>query len=225
MNVLINGSPTAIGRALVAELADSGHNLRLTSMAPYEPQDVVVCALEHDDATDDLVAGIDAIINVGYQDEVDMGATFHLDYYTRRTYNLLWAASNADVKRVINLSTLRLMEEYEENLVVTELWRSKPLASDINLLCAHLVEIICKEYARDRKFEVINLRLGWPLVAGGKDDISGDAGTAALCSEDLGRAALAALEAEIEPWQDIHIQSKVSNQRYTTAKASATLGF
>ena len=44
-----------------------------------------------------------------------MGATFHLDYYTRRTYNLLWAASNSDVKRVINLSTLRLMDEYEEN--------------------------------------------------------------------------------------------------------------
>ncbi len=225
MNVLINGSPTAIGRAVVVELADSGHDLRLTSMAPYEPQDVVVCALEHDEATDKLVEGIDAIINVGYQDEVDMGATFHLDYYTRRTYNLLWAASNAGVNRVVNLSTLRLMEEYEENLVVTEQWRSKPLASDINLLCAHLVEIICKEYARDQKFEVVNLRLGWPLVAGGRDGIGGDTGTSALCSEDLGRAVLAALESEVEPWQDIHIQSTVPNQRYTTAKAAATLGF
>lgn len=225
MNVLVNGSPTAIGRAVVAELADSSHSLRLTSMAPYEPQDVVVCALEHDEATDKLVEGIDAIINVGYQDEVDMGATFHLDYYTRRTYNLLWAASNAGVNRVVNLSTLRLMEEYEENLVVTELWRSKPLASDINLLSAHLVEIICKEYARDQKFEVVNLRLGWPLVAGGRDDISVDTGTSALCSEDLGRAVLAVLESDVEPWQDIHIQSTVPNQRYTTAKAAATLGF
>ena len=225
MNVLVNGSPTAIGRAVVAELADASHSLRLTSMAPYEPQDVVVCALEHDEATDRLVEGIDAIINVGYQDEVDMGATFHLDYYTRRTYNLLWAASNAGVKRVINLSTLRLMAEYEENLVVTELWRSQPLASDINLLCAHLVEIICKEYARDQKFEVVNLRLGWPLVAGDRDDIGGDAGASALCSEDLGRAVLAALEADVEPWQDIHIQSTVANQRYTTAKAAAALDF
>ena len=225
MNVLVNGSPTAIGRAVVAELADSSHNLRLTSMAPYEPQDVVVCALEHDEATDKLVEGIDAIINVGYQDEVDMGATFHLDYYTRRTYNLLWAASKAGVNRVVNLSTLRLMEEYEENLVVTEQWRSKPLASDINLLCAHLVEIICKEYARDQKFEVVNLRLGWPLVAAGRDDIGVNTGTSALCSEDLGRAVLAALESDIEPWQDIHIQSTVPNQRYTTAKAAATLGF
>ena len=200
-------------------------SLRLTSMAPYEPQDIVVCALEHDEATDKLVEGIDAIINVGYQDEVDMGATFHLDYYTRRTYNLLWAASNAGVNRVVNLSTLRLMEEYEENLVVTELWRSKPLASDINLLCAHLVEIICKEYARDQKFEVVNLRLGWPLVAGGRDDIGDNAGASVLCSEDLGRAVLAALKSDVEPWQDIHIQSTVANQRYTTAKAAATLGF
>lgn len=225
MNVLINGSPTAIGRAVVNQITDSGHSLRLTSIAPYDEQDTIVCALEHDEATDDLVAGIDAIINVGYQDETEMPVSFHLDYYTRRTYNLLWAAANAGVKRVINLSTLRLMEEYEDNLVVTELWRSKPLASDINLLCAHLVEIICKEYARDRKFEVVNLRLGWPLVAGGKYDISSDAGTAALCSEDLGRAVLAALQADVEPWQDIHIQSSVPNQRYPTAKATATLGF
>ena len=225
MNVLINGSPTATGRAVVEQLADSGHNLRLTSMAPYDEQDVIVCALEHDQATDDLVAGIDAIVNVGYQDEVEMPVSFHLDYYTRRTYNLLWAASNAGVKRVINLSTLRLMEEYEENLVVTELWRSKPLASDINLLCAHLVEIICKEYARDRKFEVVNLRLGWPLVEGGRGGIGDEAGNSALCTQDLGRAVAAALEADVEPWQDIHIQSAVLNQRYTTAKASATLGF
>ena len=225
MNVLINGSPTAIGRAVVDQLAGSGHNLRLTSMAPYDEQDVIVCALEHDESTDNLVAGIDAIVNVGYQDEVEMPVSFHLDYYTRRTYNLLWAASNAGVKRVVNLSTLRLMEEYEENLVVTEMWRSKPLASDINLLCAHLVEIICKEYARDQKFEVVNLRLGWPLIAGGKGDIGDDAGTSALCFEDLGRAVLAALESDVEPWQDIHIQSTVPNQRYTTAKAAATLGF
>ncbi|MYA59735.1 MAG: NAD-dependent epimerase/dehydratase family protein [Chloroflexi bacterium] len=224
MNVLINGSPTAIGRAVVAELADSSHKLRLTSMAPYESQDVVVCALEHDEATDELVRGIDAIINVGYQDEVDMGATFHLDYYTRRTYNLLWAASNADVKRVINLSTLRLMEEYEDNLVVTELWRSQPLASDINLLCAHLVEIICKEFARDRMFEVVNLRLGWPLVEGGIDALEDSPEMSALCSQDLGRAVLSALSADVEQWQDIHLQSAVANQRYTTAKAAEVLG-
>lgn len=225
MNVLINGSPTAIGRAVVAELADSGHNLRLTSLAPYEHQDVVVCALEHDELTDKLVEDIDAIINVGYQDEVDMGATFHLDYYARRTYNLLWAASNAGVKRVVNLSTLRLMEEYEENLVVTELWRSQPLASDINLLCAHLVEIICKEFARDRMFEVINLRLGWPLVEGGPDELGDDPGMSALRSEDLGRAVRAALDADVVQWQDIHIQSAVDDQRFTTAKATEVLGY
>ena len=111
MNVLINGSPTAMGRAVVKQLSDSGHNLRLTSMAPYDEQDIIVCALEHDQATDELVSGINAIINVGYQEEVEMPASFHLDYYTRRIYNLLWAAANAGVKRVVNLSTLRLMEE------------------------------------------------------------------------------------------------------------------
>ena len=182
MNVLINGSPTAIGRAVVAELADSSHKLRLTSMAPYESQDVVVCALEHDEATDELVRGIDAIINVGYQDEVDMGATFHLDYYTRRTYNLFWAASNADVKR------------------------------------------ICKEFARDRMFEVVNLRLGWPLVEGGVEALQDSPEMSALCSQDLGRAVLSALSADVEQWQDIHLQSAVANQRFTTAKAAEVLG-
>ena len=226
MNLLINGSPTAIGRALVAELGGSGHNIRLTSIAPYEKQsDLVVCELEDDDATNELVSDIDAIINVGYQDEHTLPVNFHLDYYTRRLYNLLWAASKANVKRVINLSTLRLMEEYEENLVVTEQWRSKPLASDINLLCAHLVEIICKEFARDRMFEVVNLRLGWPLVEGDRAALNGDASDSAICSKDLARAVLSALNADLEQWQDIHVQSPVQDQRFTTAKASALLSF
>jgi nucleoside-diphosphate-sugar epimerase len=224
MNLLINGSATPIGRVLVAQLSDSDHELRLTSTSAYEPQGVIVCELGHDEATDAIVSGIDAIINVGYQSEVEMPVDLRLDYSTRRTYNLLWAAADAGVKRVVNLSTLRLMAEYEENLVVTENWRSRPLASDIDLLCAHLVEIICKEFARDRKFEVVNLRLGWPLVEGGPDRV-GDSGSAALCSEDLGRAVLAALTTDIEPWQDIHIQSPVPDQRYTTAKASDRLGF
>ena len=225
MNLLINGSSTAIGRVLVAQLSKSDHELRLTSIVPYETQNAVVCSLEHDETTDKLVSGIDAIINIGYQDKVEMPVTLQLDYYTRRTYNLLWAASNAGIERVINLSTLRLMAEYEENLVVTENWRSKPLASDINLLCAHLVEIICKEFARDRKFNVVNMRLGWPLVDRLNSRPGEEAGNAAIYSEDLVRAVLLALNANINPWQDIHIQTAVPNQRYNTAKASELLGF
>ncbi len=187
-------------------------------------EDVIVCDLNHDEATDDLVRGIDAIVNIGYEDHPHADADFTLDYFTRRVYNLLWAASQADVKRVVNVSTLRLMETYEENLVVTENWRSQPLASDVNLLCAHLCETVCKEFARDRKFQVVNLRLGWPIVGGSPDALGDDAGTAAVCHEDVGKAIIAALESDVEQWQDVHVQSSIADQRYSTAKASRLLG-
>ncbi|MDP6666918.1 MAG: hypothetical protein QF357_05915, partial [Dehalococcoidia bacterium] len=170
--------------------------------------------------TDDLVAGIDAIVNIGYQCQTG-SATDLIDYHTRRMYNLVQAASDAGVSRCVNISTLRLYEGHEENLVVTERWRTDPPADDVELLGAHLTEIVCKEFARDRLVQVANLRLGWPLVGGssaGPDD------TAAVTHELIGAAVAEALVSnELDQWQDIHVQSPVANQRFSTATAARLL--
>ena len=219
MNVLITAANCATAQIIAATLART-HTLRLTDLPDNVSGAMIAHDLDHDASTDDLVAEIDAIVNVGFQGQAG-GDTHLLDYHTRRMYNLLLAAADAGVSRVVNVSTLRLYEDHEENLVVTERWRTDPPAENVELLAAHMAEVVCKEFARDRLIQVVNLRLGWPFV----DNASVDgAGSAAITHDLIGAAVAEALTStELAQWQDIHIQSPVESQRFITKTAANLL--
>ena len=219
MNVLITSASSATAQIITGALCVS-HTLRLTDLPDNASGDIIANDLGHESETDRLVAGIDAIVNIGYQGQY--GSNTHLmDYHTRRMYNLLQAASNAGVKRYINISTLKLFQDHEENLVVTEKWRSDPPADDIELLVAHMAEYVCKEFARDRLIQVVNLRLGWPFVG---DSLAGSDDTAAISHDMIGESITAALTTEeLIQWQDIHVQSPVDHQRFITKTAARFL--
>ena len=221
MHILITAASSRTGRILSAQLA--GHNLRRTDISAGDG--IVQCDLGHGPETDDIVAGIDAIVHIGYGGFTSDDPNAVIDYHTRRTYNLLWAASEAGVPLVINLSTLRLMAAYEQNLVVTENWKPLPHAGNVNLLAAHLCEAQCKEFARDRKIKVLNIRIGWPITEGGRELAAESRFDSAVCANDISLAINAALaHPDLPQWADLHLQSTVPNQRYTTAKADQTLG-
>lgn len=219
MNVLITSAASATAQIIIGALGGS-HTLRLTDLPNNASGDVIANELGHESETDELLAGIDAVVNIGYEGQ--SGSNTHLmDYHTRRMYNLLQAASDADVKRYINISTLKLFQDHEENLVVTEKWRSDPPAEDIDLLVAHMAEYVCKEFARDRLIQVVNLRLGWPFV-GDSSPRADD--TAAISHDMIGESITAALTTqELIQWQDIHVQSPVDHQRFITKTAARLL--
>ena len=138
--------------------------------------------------------------------------------YKRQIYNLLYAASGAGVSRFINISTLRLYENHEENLVVTERWRTDPSAEDVAILGAHMTEAVCKEFARDRLIDVVNIRFGWPFVKTISPDSSQTAATShGLIAATVNESLLTDL---LEPWQDVHVQSPVKHQRFITNTAA-----
>jgi nucleoside-diphosphate-sugar epimerase len=202
------------------------HSLTLTCL-PVErgaARGIVQASLDHDEATDRLVAGMDAIVHIGYQGE-EGDATALLDYYSRRTYNLLLAASNAGVERCVYISTLKLLQDYEENLTVTERWRPRPPSDDPGLLACHIGEFVCKEFARDRLIKVATLRLGWPVVRGARPQAARSGEMAALATDDLAIALNSVLTADIEQWQDIHLQSPVPGQRFLLHAAQRLLSF
>jgi len=216
LNLLITSAASSTAQLIAGELK-SAHALRLTDLPENSNGDTVANELGHESDTDDLVAGIDAIVNIGYQGQ--SGSAPHLmDYHTRRMYNLLKAASDAGVKRYINISTLRLYEDHEENLVVTEKWRTDPSAEDTEILAAHMAEYVCKEFARDRLIQVVNLRLGWPFNSNESND------TATISTSLIGAAIEQALVSEeLIQWQDIHVQSPVAHQRFITNTAARLL--
>ena len=225
MNILITQGKSSLAAALASRLSSS-HTVRLTDVDGSAGDAAITqCDLGHDDATDELVSGIDAIIHIGYN-AVDSGDPSEvIDYYSRGTYNLLTAASGAGVARCIYLSTLRLLEDYEENLTVTEKWRSLPPAEDPLLLACHLGEVVCKEFARDSLITVATLRLGFPLIYGDRQAAVESGESAAVSIDDVSTAVAEALTADIARWQDIHVQSPVPSQRYLMHAAGELLQY
>lgn len=226
MNILIAGASTRIAK-LLAEALGETHSVTLSDRVGTSDADSFVqCDLDHDAATNDLVRGMDVVIHPG---QVDAGipVSDQLDGGMRCVYNLVRAATEEGVPRFVFLSSLAVMGSYSEGYAVTERWLPAP-TTETDVLCFHLGEFICREFAREHKIEVVCLRLG---DLADSDDTR--ASTSALHADDAVKAVEKALSADISEgyadsrsyWAVFHIQSDVPNRRFLTAAAEARLGF
>ena len=213
MKVLI----TAAGDGLARQLADSlgdVHEVLLTDREDVSTRfSFVRSDLNHTQPTNDLVRGADVIVHSGAVDPRD-SVSDQLDYQMRCTYNLLKAAWEEGVPRLVFLSSLRLMEGYDPSYAVTERWKPTPTL-DPSVLCYHLGEIVCREFARERKAEVTILRLGEITPAA-----EANPSTSALYEDDAIEAVRLSLNADHSGWLDIfHIQSDVPDARFLTGQS------
>ncbi|MFH1568239.1 MAG: NAD(P)-dependent oxidoreductase, partial [Gemmatimonadota bacterium] len=159
MRVLLTGAATELGRLLAAGLR-ADHHLRLSDAADLVTDlEFARCGLGHDEATDHLVAGIEAIVYPVPAHPAGAPATEWLDASTRCTYNLLLAAAEAGVRRVVVLSTLDILRAYDPDLAVAEDWRPRPTC-EADELGPHLAEMVAREFAHSGRLEVVVLRLG-----------------------------------------------------------------
>ena len=214
MNILITNTDSPFAGAVADRLAE--HHA-VQRRAWEEP-------LEADAATDNLVAGIGAVVHFGYPRAAGEAHDL-IDHAARRTYNLLLAAAEAGVERCVFVSTLRLLEALPAHFTVTEQWRSRPPSDDPALLACHLGEIIAKECARDRLMRVLTLRLGFPEVVGDRGALHDKHGPAAIAASDAAEVIGRALEADLAQWQEVHVQSPVPGARYLMRKAETLLAF
>ena len=228
---------TNVAMQLQAELAQvlgAKHEVCCTDTEEQQAKgDFVRCDLGHDDATNELVRGMDAIVHGGAIDP-SWSVQQQLDNATRRAYNLLYAASEENVPRVLFLSTLALMAKYGEDLKVTETWRPTPTA-DTDQLCYHLGECTCREFVRENRITVVCLRLG-EIFRGSEETPS----TAGLHLDDAVQAVEAGLAWDInrertsggrpagpgaKGWGLFHVQSPVPNARFSTRSARDLMDF
>ena len=234
MRVLVTNGSTRLSRIVAGALAGE-HDVRLTDRSPIAdaPDGVVVVGsdLGHDDATNDLVRGMDAIVHSGEPDP-DASVSDRLDAAMRCTYNLLTAAMDEGVPRLVYLSSLSVMGGHADAHTVSERWRPMP-GTDVSALCYHFGEYVCREFGRAARVDVVCLRLGDLVEDGGAADSS-----SALYPHDAVQAvqkALALGDAETEPvyqepvsrptWSVVHIQSAGPNARDTLSAAEEFLGF
>ena len=176
-----------------------------------------------------LAAGFDAAVLVGLPDRDSDGATdasVVLDRATRLAYDLLCAAADSGVGRCVYLSSLRLLADYPAHHTVTEGWRPLPPSDDPALLGCHLGEQIALEFARERRMEVVTVRLGYPVVAGPRSALNGAHGDAAICTDDVAAVVAAALTAPTaQACTVVHAQSPVAGARYLMPQAMELLGY
>ena len=233
MRVLVTSGGTRLSR-IVAGALSGEHDVRLTDRMPLEDApggvEVVSSDLGHGEATNDLVRGMDAIVHSGEPDP-SASVSDRLDDAMRRTYNLLSAAAEEGVPRLVYISSMSVMRGYPENHTVSERWRPRP-GTDVSALCYHFGEYVCREFGRSGRVDTVCLRLG-DLV-----EEEGTATTSALYPHDAVQAverALALGDAEKEPvyqepvirptWSVFHIQSDVPNARYILNTAEEFLGY
>ncbi len=226
MNILITGAATRISRHLAGVLS-ANHSVTLSDRIPMTGlDDFVQCDLDHDDATNDLVRGMDVIIHSA-QVDAGLSVSDQLDGGMRCVYNLARAAHEQGVPRLVFLSSLTVVGKYDEDLAVTERWKPAP-TTDGEVLALHLGEFVCREFAREHRIEVVCLRLG-DLVW----DADSPASSSVLHPDAAAQAVELALTADISEgyadsrnyWGLFHIQSSVGDQRFLTDTAETVLGF
>jgi nucleoside-diphosphate-sugar epimerase len=168
VKVLVTSAASRLGR-LAGEALPSEHEVRLTDLPQFasDTPGIIPCDLGHSEETDELVAGVDAVVVPGIESHAG-DASWLIDHHTRRNYNILRACVDANVPHAIYLSTLRLLEAYEERLTVSERWRPLP-SDDDEILAIHLGEYVFREFAREEPISTTVMRLGFPLVDGVPD--------------------------------------------------------
>lgn len=217
MKALITSAASDVGRLLVKGLGDA---LDLVATDLPEVADSVgatSCPLDADEATRDLVTGVDAIVHVAGVSQASADAfgradNAAVDYHSRCTYNLLTAAAEAGVDHVVYLSSLLLFADCDASWDVTEVWQPRP-TTEIETMRHAIGEFTCREFARERKIKVTCLRIGTP---GNKEaPFSGDR----LFNDDLVTAVRNALDRPPSAWAIYHVQSDVEGRRFNISKA------
>ncbi len=224
MNVLITGGAGNLSQDLAAYLSKD-HQIRLTDIVDVQTDfEFVKSDLGHDEKTNELVRGMDAIVHMAElpPSASDDSERTKIDFLTRCTYNLLWAAVEEGVKKAIYTSTLTLFDKYDEDVTVNENWKPLP-STDPYILGKHLSEFICKEFARTPDIDIICLRLGKVVR---EADVKGKPFDSTWVEvRDAVHAFDCALHADLSEWSVFHIQTESPSSRFTVARAKGSIGY
>ena len=229
MRVLITSAASPLAIAIAASLR-SDHQVSLTDREEISTDlEFVRSSLGHDEATDALVQGVDAIVHLAYAPRPNDGENEWLDINSRRHYNLLLAASEADVSFVLVISTLDLFQSYDIEMTVGEHWQPQPDTSPVQL-GAHLAEFTAREFAHSNALDVAVLRLGHVVIS---EEVAEQAYDPMWVDQrDAARAVSLILQDQETPdprrprsYHVLHLQSVSDRARFSSERICSALEF
>lgn len=233
MKIAVTGAAGFLGRALISELA-ARHEVSAADLKAEEGDPAIVRGdvLELADM-EELCRGVDAVVHLacgGWDEpltEAENEACL-LDTRLKGTYNVLQAAVEAGVKRVVQVSDLCVFSGYEEELMVSEDFLPLPDTSAYQQ-SVYLSEWVGREFSREHSGLVLTLRLGKLVDV---DALAPDAVFEEdwLAVSDAVAAIGRALEVEeydgLVGWGLYHLAADVPQTRYSLLKIqSGTFAF
>ena len=226
MKLLITSAANPLAQFLGQQLA-ANHTVRFSERAPVDLPPVLAetpfavefahSPLGHDMGTNLLVRNMDAIIHVA-EPLVTDNEYNKIDILTRCTYNLLTAAAEEGVSRLLLISTLGLMADYDPAYRVSERWRPRP-NTDPYVLSKHLAEFTAREFAREQKVNVTVLRLGQIVYPDAAATTPG--ALPSVAAAIVAQAVENVLAAAAERWAIYHIGNESTHPHFTMSKAKA----
>ncbi len=224
MRLLITGANSPLARAFIAAqpISTSMHVIDTNFDTPIERATSTTDDLRDPAVATDAVADADAILHLaplytrlGTEQET-------LDYATRGTYQLVLAAADAKVSRVILGSTLDLFATLWSRYRVDESWRPRPLPP-LEQLCPYLAELATREVVRVTGTPTLCLRLG--AVIDDEQAATQPFDPRWLHVDDAVQALQKALDVKHEGWSVLHVAAKGERAAVPVAAAADKLDY
>ena len=222
MKILLTSAKSETIRRISTGLAKL-HTVTLSDKH-HVPTDLqfVQSSLNHDAETNALVQNQKVVIH-SLENNSKASDSEILDAAMRCTYNLLFASVEEKVSKFIYISSLTLMDAYNEEYIVDESWEPMPQTNP-SILRYYLAELVCREFSLEGNIDVIVLRFG-EIVS--QHHVLPQT-KSALYIEDAIHALDIAIKTDgnkLNSKRLFHIQSKIPNAKYPTLSAENTLGY
>jgi len=174
------------------------------------------------------LSGAEVIVHFIPQRE-DQTAEDRVEEASRLTYQLLQGAVAAGVKAAVLMSSLKMMEPYQEDFLVDEDWQPAARGPEF-ALPEYLAEFVCREFAREKLLKVLVLRLG--QIVDKFPPLEEARRLAWVLREDALKALEAAVEVVLGPrrenlpwWNVLHVGGASPPSRFAVRRAERLLGY
>ncbi|MBT3374326.1 MAG: NAD(P)-dependent oxidoreductase [Lentisphaerae bacterium] len=204
MNVLITGAAGVLGKAVTGLLADEpGIQLRLTDVVDFHsPHEVVRADLANPEDVDGLCDDIDEVLHIAsIHPWKEYTPAQYIDCNIKGTFNLLEAAAQGPVKRVIYTSSIAAMGMAPKADCPPPWDEAKPCTPYGHLYCVtkHVGEQCCHLFHQKGAFSYVFLRPG-TFIPRADDDPSFGLGLLSswVHASDVAQAHLLAFRSDVE---------------------------
>lgn len=228
MRVLMTGAGGTVGQHLTRAL-ESQHELQLGDVQPLDDPRFVPLDITQPEQVHAAMEGMEAVVHLaiasGYEgdfEEEDFNQR-RFDVNVRGTWNVLHAAAQAGVQRVVHTSSIMVVWGYPEGEWVAA--DAPPKPEGTYATTKFLAEVLCEQMAKELGLSIVCLRIAKPVDANDPALKTQRLRPQWIAFSELVRAYALALTAPEISYEILTLVGDSSRRRWDLSKAERILGY